>query len=54
MYIAKKDLEEEVLDRKRSEEGEVLTLVSGQSLLIPFGVLEGRLPVTIELKRLKP
>jgi nitrogen fixation protein NifT len=53
VYIAKKDLEEEVLDRTLSDEGEVLTLVSGQNLLIPFGVLEGRLPVTIELKRLK-
>ncbi|MDY7017663.1 MAG: putative nitrogen fixation protein NifT [Nitrospirota bacterium] len=51
VYIAKKDLEEEVLERKLEDLGEVLTLSNGFRLLVPPGALEGKLPVTLELRR---
>lgn len=53
VYIAKKDLEEEVLEHTPENDGEVLTLASGKRLLVPSGVLDGRLPITIEMKRLE-
>lgn len=52
VYIAKKDLEEEVLERSQEDAGEVLTLSNGFRLLVPAGTLEGKLPVTLELRRL--
>ncbi len=52
VYVAKKDLEEEVVKQEVVEEGKVFTLANGWELAIPTLEEPLRLPQTIEAKRL--
>jgi nitrogen fixation protein NifT len=52
VYVAKKDLEEEVVKQEISEEGQIFTLANGWELSIPGLEEPLRLPQTIEAKRL--
>lgn len=52
VYVAKKDLEEEVVHETTSEDGKVYTLANGWELAIA-GLSEPlKLPQTVEAKRL--
>jgi nitrogen fixation protein NifT len=52
VYVAKKDLEEEVVKETEAEEGKIFTLANGWELAIPPMEEPLRLPQTIEAKRL--
>jgi nitrogen fixation protein NifT len=52
VYVAKKDLEEEVVKQEQSDDGKVLTLANGWELAIPILEEPLKLPQTIEAKRL--
>lgn len=52
VYVAKKDLEEEVVKQEVSETGKIFTLANGWELSIPAMEEPLRLPQTIEAKRL--
>jgi nitrogen fixation protein NifT len=52
VYVAKKDLEEEVVQETESEEGKIYTLANGWELAIPALVEPLKLPQTVEAKRL--
>lgn len=52
VYVAKKDLEEEVVSQTMGAEGKIFTLANGWELAIPNLVEPLRLPQTIEAKRL--
>ncbi|MBE9191863.1 putative nitrogen fixation protein NifT [Gloeocapsopsis crepidinum LEGE 06123] len=51
-YVAKKDLEEEVVHQVDSDQGKIFTLANGWELAIPYLPEPLRLPQTIEAKRL--
>lgn len=52
VYVAKKDLEEEVVKEEETTDGKVMTLANGWELA--FGKLEEplRLPQTVEARRI--
>lgn len=52
VYVAKKDLEEEVVKQELTEDGKIFTLANGWELAIPVLEEPMRLPQTIEAKRL--
>lgn len=53
VYVAKKDLEEEVVKQTESDEGQkIFTLSNGWELVIPPLEEPNRLPQTVEAKRL--
>jgi len=52
VYVAKKDLEEEVVSQKDVPEGKHFTLANGWELLIPNSTEPLKLPTTVEAKRL--
>lgn len=52
VYVAKKDLEEEVVKQEIVEAGKVFTLANGWELAIPILEEPLKLPQTIEAKRL--
>ncbi|MBD2202016.1 putative nitrogen fixation protein NifT [Calothrix sp. FACHB-1219] len=52
VYVAKKDLEEEVVSQTIGDEGKIFTLANGWELAIPDLAEPLRLPQTIEAKRL--
>jgi nitrogen fixation protein NifT len=52
VYIAKKDLEEEVIKQEETADGKVFTLANGWELAIPNLEEPIKLPQTIEAKRL--
>ncbi len=51
-YVAKKDLEEEVVKQRDSESGKILTLSNGWELEFSSLPDHGSLPQTLEAKRL--
>ena len=51
-YVAKKDLEEEVVKQTDSETGKILTLANGWELEFSEFPDKSRLPLTVEAKRL--
>ncbi|PPS44844.1 putative nitrogen fixation protein NifT [Chroococcidiopsis sp. TS-821] len=52
VYVAKKDLEEEVVNQVDGDQGKIFTLANGWELAIPDLPEPLRLPQTIEAKRL--
>ncbi len=52
VYVAKKDLEEEVVRQEDSSDGKIFTLANGWELLIPDFTDNLKLPQTVEAKRL--
>jgi nitrogen fixation protein NifT len=52
VYVAKKDLEEEVVKETDSETGKILTLANGWELEFSEFPDKSRLPLTVEAKRL--
>ncbi|MBD2390170.1 putative nitrogen fixation protein NifT [Aphanizomenon flos-aquae NRERC-008] len=52
VYVAKKDLEEEVVKQTDSETGKILTLANGWELEFSEFPDKSRLPLTVEAKRL--
>ncbi|CAN1211255.1 Nitrogen fixation protein NifT [Tumidithrix helvetica PCC 7403] len=52
VYVAKKDLEEEVVKEEETTDGKVLTLANGWELAFPTLEEPLRLPQTIEAKRI--
>ncbi|MCA1994898.1 MAG: putative nitrogen fixation protein NifT [Coleofasciculus sp. S288] len=52
VYVAKKDLEEEVVNQTIGEEGKIFTLANGWELSIPKLEEPLKLPQTVEAKRL--
>jgi nitrogen fixation protein NifT len=52
VYVAKKDLEEEVVNQIDGDQGKIFTLANGWELAIPDLPEPLRLPQTIEAKRL--
>lgn len=52
VYVAKKDLEEEVVKQTESPEGKVFTLANGWDLFFPNLSEPIKLPQTVEAKRL--
>ncbi|QXE25723.1 NifT protein [Richelia sinica FACHB-800] len=52
VYVAKKDLEEEVVKQTPGESGTVLTLANGWELEFSNLPDKGSLPLTVEAKRL--
>ncbi|MBU7584788.1 MAG: putative nitrogen fixation protein NifT [Nostoc sp. TH1S01] len=52
VYIAKKDLEEEVVNQTESGEGKISTLANGWELAISDLTEPLKLPQTIEAKRI--
>ncbi len=51
-YVAKKDLEEEVVQETVSESGKIFTLANGWELMIADFDVSLQLPKTFEAKRL--
>lgn len=51
-YVAKKDLEEEVVKETNGENGKIYTLANGWELEMPFIEQPEKLPQTVEAKRL--
>jgi nitrogen fixation protein NifT len=51
-YVAKKDLEEEVVDQSTGDAGRILTLANGWELAIANLEEPLQLPQTVEAKRL--
>ncbi|NEQ36056.1 MAG: putative nitrogen fixation protein NifT [Okeania sp. SIO3I5] len=52
VYVAKKDLEEEVVSQKIEGDNKILTLTNGWELSIPKDQPE-KLPITIDAKKLE-
>ncbi|MBD2186010.1 putative nitrogen fixation protein NifT [Planktothrix sp. FACHB-1355] len=52
VYVAKKDLEEEVVDERPGTEGKILTLANGWELEISDLQQPLKLPQTVEAKRI--
>lgn len=52
VYVAKKDLEEEVVKQTESPEGKIFTLSNGWELAFPNLQEPLKLPQTVEAKRL--
>jgi nitrogen fixation protein NifT len=52
VYVAKKDLEEEVVNQTERSEGKVFTLANGWELAFPNLPDPLKLPQTVEAKRL--
>ena len=52
VYVAKKDLEEEVIKQEETNDGKVFTLANGWQLAIPILTEPFKLPQTIEARRL--
>jgi nitrogen fixation protein NifT len=52
VYVAKKDLEEEVIKQEDTDNGKIFTLANGWQLVIPLLTDSLKLPQTIEVKRL--
>ncbi|KYP09977.1 MAG: nitrogen fixation protein FixT [Limnobacter sp. CACIAM 66H1] len=52
VYVAKKDLEEEVVSQTEGSEGKIFTLANGWELAIPDLSEPLQLPQTVEAKRL--
>lgn len=52
VYVAKKDLEEEVIKQEVVDDGKIFTLANGWELAIPALEEPMKLPQTIEAKRL--
>lgn len=52
VYVAKKDLEEEVIKQADGEAGQILTLANGWELEFPNFPQVQDLPKTVEAKRL--
>jgi len=52
VYVAKKDLEEEVISESETHEGRVFTLANGWKLVAPDSTASLQLPQTIEMKRI--
>ena len=52
VYVAKKDLEEEVVKQTDGEAGKILTLANGWELEFSEFPDKSRLPLTVEAKRL--
>ncbi|MBD2459905.1 putative nitrogen fixation protein NifT [Oscillatoria sp. FACHB-1407] len=52
VYVAKKDLEEEVVKQEATEVGKIFTLANGWELEIPQLEEPLKLPQTIEARRL--
>ncbi|MTJ06447.1 MULTISPECIES: putative nitrogen fixation protein NifT [unclassified Anabaena] len=52
VYVAKKDLEEEVVKQTDGEAGKILTLANGWELEFSELPDKSRLPLTVEAKRL--
>lgn len=52
VYVAKKDLEEEVVQETDGDEGKIYTLANGWELAIPTLEEPLKLPQTVEAKRL--
>ncbi len=52
VYVAKKDLEEEVVEERLSTDGKILTLANGWELEIANLAEPIKLPQTVEAKRL--
>ena len=52
VYVAKKDLEEEVIKQEDTSEGKIFTLANGWELSIPSLTEPFKLPQTVEAKRL--
>lgn len=52
VYVAKKDLEEEVISEFQTDEGKFFTLANGWELVAPGLTDPLQLPQTIEMKRI--
>lgn len=52
VYVAKKDLEEEVVQEQETAEGKVFTLANGWELAFPPLEEPLKLPQTVEAKRI--
>jgi nitrogen fixation protein NifT len=52
VYVAKKDLEEEVVSETMGEDGKIYTLANGWELLFPNITEPLQLPQTVEAKRI--
>lgn len=52
VYVAKKDLEEEVVKEEETADGKVYTLANGWELSIPALEEPMRLPQTVEARRI--
>ncbi|NHC38000.1 putative nitrogen fixation protein NifT [Scytonema millei] len=52
VYVAKKDLEEEVVNQTEGDEGKIFTLANGWELVFPNLPEPMKLPQTVEAKRL--
>jgi nitrogen fixation protein NifT len=52
VYVAKKDLEEEVIKQEETDNGKIFTLANGWELAIPLLAEPIKLPQTIEARRL--
>ncbi|AFZ17188.1 putative nitrogen fixation protein NifT [Allocoleopsis franciscana] len=52
VYVAKKDLEEEVVQETQGESGKIFTLANGWELAMPPLEEPLKLPKTVEAKRL--
>ncbi len=52
VYVAKKDLEEEVVQETQGEAGKIFTLANGWELAMPPLEEPLKLPKTVEAKRL--
>ena len=52
VYVAKKDLEEEVVSQTESDDGKVYTLANGWELFISTSEEPTKLPQTVEAKRI--
>jgi nitrogen fixation protein NifT len=52
VYVAKKDLEEEVVKQTDGEQGKILTLANGWELEFSDLPASEKLPLTVEAKRL--
>jgi nitrogen fixation protein NifT len=52
VYVAKKDLEEEVIEQQATEDSTIVTLANGWELSLPPLLESMTLPKTVEAKRL--
>lgn len=52
VYVAKKDLEEEVVKQTEGEEGKIFTLANGWELAFPNLPEPLKLPQTVEARRI--
>jgi nitrogen fixation protein NifT len=52
VYVAKKDLEEVVIEQQDTEESTIVTLANGWELSLPTLLESLKLPKTVEAKRL--